>query len=597
MKTIIKAFFTVIKIKPVAFSSIILLKLSQGFVPLLSLTILQKLINSVQFYFEDRADIMDITYILLLQIGLTIINNVISKIDQYLSTYVQLNLELEIKAKISNKILDVNYEKLEDHEFYNLIQRTQGDLGSQFLGPVNNVLEISRAIISTVTIFFFLLQFHYLFVAILVLFSIPLFIMQNKFGKDRYVLTKYLTPFAREQNYIFGLFTDRKYNKEIRVNRSFDYLFKKWRFAYSKNSDEVLKQQLSQSKKLLVLEIVSSATFASSFFLILFLLTRSSIRIGDFVSIVEAVQRVLGSISGLSYMTSSLKESVFYLRDIYSILEIPEKNFPQSKQQVELEYNNVIEVKNLNFKYPFMEKNVLKEINLEIEKDSTIMIVGSNGSGKSTLIKCLIGLYNIPEDTISLFGKDITSLSDREIYQRTSVIYQDFGTYEFTAYENILLGDSASGEQKVMDSAVKADIHNYIDNLDRGYETRLGRLFEGSKDLSGGQWQKIALARSILRDSELIILDEPTSSLDPIAERNLFLKFKSITEGKTSIYISHRMYACHLADNIIVLDDGRIVEKGTHSQLLAKKGHYANLYNNQSEMYKETNREMDYEYI
>ncbi|MYL47698.1 ATP-binding cassette domain-containing protein [Virgibacillus halodenitrificans] len=540
---------------------------------------------------------MDITYILLLQIGLTIINNVISKIDQYLSTYVQLNLELEIKAKISNKILDVNYEKLEDHEFYNLIQRTQGDLGSQFLGPVNNVLEISRAIISTVTIFFFLLQFHYLFVAILVLFSIPLFIMQNKFGKDRYVLTKYLTPFAREQNYIFGLFTDRKYNKEIRVNRSFDYLFKKWRFAYSKNSDEVLKQQLSQSKKLLVLEIVSSATFASSFFLILFLLTRSSIRIGDFVSIVEAVQRVLGSISGLSYMTSSLKESVFYLRDIYSILEIPEKNFPQSKQQVELEYNNVIEVKNLNFKYPFMEKNVLKEINLEIEKDSTIMIVGSNGSGKSTLIKCLIGLYNIPEDTISLFGKDITSLSDREIYQRTSVIYQDFGTYEFTAYENILLGDSASGEQKVMDSAVKADIHNYIDNLDRGYETRLGRLFEGSKDLSGGQWQKIALARSILRDSELIILDEPTSSLDPIAERNLFLKFKSITEGKTSIYISHRMYACHLADNIIVLDDGRIVEKGTHSQLLAKKGHYANLYNNQSEMYKETNREMDYEYI
>ncbi|WHX24557.1 hypothetical protein QNH47_10130 [Virgibacillus halodenitrificans] len=149
MKTIIKAFFTVIKIKPVAVSSIILLKLSQVFVPLLSLTILQKLINSVQYYFEERADIMGITYIILGQIGLTIINNVILKIDQHLSTYVQLNLELEIKAKISNEILDVNYEKIEDHEFYNLIQRTQGDLGSQFLGLVNNVLEISRTIIST----------------------------------------------------------------------------------------------------------------------------------------------------------------------------------------------------------------------------------------------------------------------------------------------------------------------------------------------------------------------------------------------------------------------------------------------------------------
>ncbi|WP_254788806.1 ABC transporter ATP-binding protein [Virgibacillus salinus] len=586
----LKAFLIIFKINPIIFSFLTVLKIVKGALPLLSIIILQRLINSVQFYFEDQVELMNIIFLLFMQIGLTIFINVLTKIDEYLRAVIQLNIELDIKTKISRKMTSVNYERLEDHEFYNLIQRTNGDLGSQFLGPINNLLEIVRSLITIISILFFLLQFHILFVIILVTFSIPLLFIQNKLGSDRYWLAKYMTPFAREQNYIFSLFIDRKYNKEIRVNQSFNYLFNKWTYSFNKNRGEVLKQELSQSKKLLSLELLSSVTFAASFFLIISLLSQSKLRIGDFVSIMEAIQRVLSSISSLSYMTSNLKEGTHYINDIFLILNIPEKAVRKGSFNNKKPPDNVIEVRNLSFKYPFENSNAIMDISLKIRKGSSVMIVGSNGSGKSTLIKCLIGLYQVPEDTINLFGNDITQLSEEEIYDKISVIYQDFGMYELTAFQNILIGDTKKEKSKVIQSAIEADIHDYISTLSEGYDTKLGRIFEGSRDLSGGQWQKLALARSIIKDSDLIILDEPSSSLDPIAEKKLFMNFKSITEGKTSIYISHRMYACHLADHIIVLKDGKIVEQGNHSELLKIDGHYTELYNNQSDMYKEKMR-------
>jgi ATP-binding cassette, subfamily B, bacterial len=597
LKPIIKAVNFIAKVKPLTFVLIILIKVIQGLFPIISLVILQKLINSVQLYFESNLDISVVFQLLFLQIGFTILNNIISKLDRYLKTVMQLKVELELKTIISKKVLHVPYEKLEDHEFYNLLQRTQGDVGSQFLGPVNNILEFITIAITIAGILSFLLQFSVIFIVILILSSFPLFLVQNKFGKDRYILTKFLTPNAREQNYIFGLFTDRKYNKEIRMNQSFNYLFKKWKFAYAKNSNEVLKQQLNQSKILLGFEMISSATFAICFFLLIYLLSNSRIRIGDFVSIVEAIQRILGSISGLSYITSSIMESNFYLNDIFTLIEIEFNNNRVTELKEYKPRNDfAVEIKNLNFKYPFTKSYAIRNINLAIKKGSTTMIVGSNGSGKSTLIKCIIGLYRNPPNTIKLFGKDIETLSEEEIYKKISIIFQDFGTYELTAFENILLGDIHNNQFNVVKAAKYADIHYDISSLKYGYRTRLGRLFEESKDLSGGQWQKLALSRAILKDSELIIFDEPTSSLDPIAEKNLFLNFKNITKEKTSIYISHRMYACHLADRIIVLKNGEIVEDGTHNELLRLNGHYAELYTNQSEMYLNPKKEVYHDF-
>lgn len=247
------------------------------------------------------------------------------------------------------------------------------------------------------------------------------------------------------------------------------------------------------------------------------------IRIGDFVSVLEAIQRVLGVIHGLSYITSNLKENTYYLKDVFSILEMPNKHKNINK---ELVYTNttdpILEINNLDFKYPLSQNKVLKNINLRVNKGDTVIIVGSNGSGKSTLIKCLMGLYEIPDNKINLFGKDINLLTEKEIYGKVSVIYQDFGTYEMTAFQNILLGDTTKEKDAIVESAKKAETDEYIRSLTNGYETKLGRLFEGSKDLSGGQWQKLALARAMLKDSELIIFDEPTSSLDSIAEKNCF---------------------------------------------------------------------------
>ncbi|WP_370296303.1 ABC transporter ATP-binding protein [Rossellomorea marisflavi] len=593
MYNIYKSFGIILKVNKLSFLLLGISKIIQGFIPFVTLTVLQKLINSVELYLKNETAISYIIILLSIQISLTIFSNFQIKLEEYLSSVIQMNTELHLKAKLSLKLMNVSYQKLEDPEFHNLIQRTQGDIGSQFLNPINSFLDLVKSAITLFSVLYFLMKFHYGFFIIFLLFGLPLFIMQYRFGQNRYWLTKYLTPDAREQGYIFGLFTERQYNKEIRINQSFKFLFTKWKRSYENNRNAYLKQQRLQSVKLLLLDIVNSLAFVASFLLIISLLIQSKVRIGDFVSIVEATQRSLGTISGLSYVISNLKESTQFLGDVFTILAVPESR--GRKEPYESSVDFILDVENLSFTYPNTTNPALNNISLKVCQGETIMVVGSNGSGKSTLVKCISGLYKIEQGGMKLWGEDVNNLSHDFIAKKIALVPQDFGKYEFTAEENILLGSVMNKQKRnIKEAAEKSGIHNYINSLPKGYETRLGRLFSESEDLSGGQWQKLALARALIKEAELYILDEPTSSLDPIAERDLFLKFKEITKNRTSIFISHRMYACHLADRIIVMDKGEIIEQGSHNELFKLKGVYYEMYLNQSKMYKEGNEEFEW---
>lgn len=586
-----KSFIQNLKIiREVSLSSLIWLifiKLLQGVLPVVSLMVLQKLINNVQNILIDGNEVINMTILLIIaQFLITLTTSILIKSENYLGVRIQSNVELVLKSKVVEKIFRINFHEMEDFEFQNRVQRTQGDLGSRVFMPINQCLELISSLIVIFTVAIFLLQFHWLFVALAVLTAIPLVVMHSKFGKDKYWLSRFQTPFAREQGYIYDMFIDRQHNKEIRLSQSSSYLLKKWQTVYRKNQKEILDQEASQHKKSIWMDVLNGLSYLISGIYLIWMIAQKTVRVGDFVSIIEAIQRLQGTVVSSAYLYSSIKENAMYLDDLNFLLAYEESSH-ENKLEFPEKLNNGIRIKDFSFKYPGNESNTLKNINLNIPAGSSLVIVGENGSGKSTLIKCLSHLYPIAKESIFFDNFDIRDMSKPALYKNLAVVHQDFVKYEFSFKENILLGDILNDrEEKFEYISKKLDLNKISNKLRDGVHTRLGKMFYESEDLSGGQWQKIALGRTMLKDSQILILDEATSALDPESEIETFLSFRELANQKTSIFISHRMYACHLADNIAVMKDGEVVEYGSFEHLMDKKAYFYTLYQKQAEMYE-----------
>lgn len=564
------------------------IKIIEGFLPVFTLLIVQKLINAVQeVLINQEKSMKTILTFLILQFVLTIFISVIGKVEKYLTILIQTNIEQHLKEKLAKKLFKINYDNLEDFEFQNLLQRVQGDIGAQIFQPILQILELLSTLITVVTLIVFLVQFHWFFVLLIFVFSIPVLVIQSKFGADRYFLFKYQTPHAREQHYIFDMFMDRQHNKEIRISQSEGYLISRWSKVFQKNKSEILNQEKSQQKMSVGLDVLTGLSFLICSLYLVYMITNQSIQIGDFVSLVDAVQRLQGSLVMIAILFSAVREKSFYLNDFKSLVQLEETPKKLNHTKLFEGLREKIHIKNLNFTYPNTDRMILRGINLDIPRGSSIVIVGENGSGKSTLIKCLSSLYPVPEGTIFYDDLELQHINRSSLYDKLAVVHQDFVKYEFTVEENIRLGDMKNTYQiedinKIL-SEIDAD--RFINSLPQKLETRLGKMFEESIELSGGQWQKISLARAVLKKSDVIILDEPTSALDPESEINIFLAFKELAKDKTSIFISHRMYSCHLADQIAVMKEGEIVEIGGFQELLEKRGEFFKLYHKQANMY------------
>ncbi len=259
-------------------------------------------------------------------------------------------------------------------------------------------------------------------------------------------------------------------------------------------------------------------------------------------------------------------------------------------RHVERGTGHTIQFKNVFFRYQGMERDVLKDINLTINEGETVVIVGLNGAGKTTLVKLLTRLYDPSRGTVLLDGHDIKEYDVKELYDMFGMIFQDFGKYAVTAGENIVFGDieRKAGEAEMKEAAGHSGADVFIEKLKNGYDTPLMRYFEADgAELSIGQWQKLAIARAFYSDSDILILDEPTASLDPMAEQEIFNQFNELRKNKTSIFISHRLSSATIADKILVMEDGRIVECGSHRELMELKGKYYTLFSTQAARYAE----------
>ncbi|MBY0089036.1 ABC transporter ATP-binding protein [Brevibacillus brevis] len=563
-----------------------------GITPLIVLWLSKELINSVLELIQNKnpENYQHIIVLIAGQFAVTSTNSIIKHFKDYYDKVFSIKLDQIIQESVLTKISEIPLNIFEKQDFYNHLVRINGSQGGRFIAPINQLLEILKVSINIVGFLFFLYQVHFALVIFSFIAAIPMYILNKKLGTRGFLIKYHNTPAGRELEYIVHLFKDRQTTKEIRVYNLTQYLKEKWKTRFQEVVKDTIKLiKMNQATKLGT-ETISTLTYSVASLLIVHITSSKRLTIGDFVAVGQAVQGLQNLFNQISLLFANIHNEMLYIKDLFDFLEIRTGTDTNEAEAIDFDIGvlkNEINIINLSFKYDPNGRDILKNINLKIKKGEKIAVVGSNGSGKTTFAKCITGLYPIETGKVFLDGIDINKIKPGSLYKMFSIIFQDFNRYAYSVYENIGYGDVEKvGDYEDIERIARlCGIDSFIQNFKEKYHTRLGkRLFDG-EDLSGGQWQKIALSRAMFKGSEIVILDEPTSALDPISEKNIFEEFNKMFSNKTVIFISHRLSSIKFADRIIVLKDGCLIEEGTHDELIGNKNEYYNLYHSQAEWY------------
>ena len=442
-------------------------------------------------------------------------------------------------------------------------------------------------------------QFHPLAAAVMVLLAIPQLIVSSQYAKELFALVNRQTPDRRMVDYLAEMLVGRDAIKEIRLfglQQPFLERFQRfWQNYFTETAGIVFKQE----RQNVLLLILSALGMGAIWLYAIVQAVLVRITIGELTLIIQAVERVRTDLGELFRRGGIFYENSLFVGTLFQFLELqpnavegalarPQPRTQQSPPPIPPPLKQGIEFRNVSFQYPGAERLVLQNVSFTLQPGSSVALVGDNGAGKTTLVKLLARFYDPTEGAILLDGRDLRDYDVAALQANIGVIFQDFVRYQVTAQENIGFGRVAEVDDlaRIMAAADKGGAVPVIEKLPNGYQTMLGKTFENSVDLSGGEWQKMALSRAFMRDAQILILDEPTAALDAKAEYDVYLRFAELTGGKTTLFISHRFSTVRMAQHILVLADGRLVEQGTHDQLMALGGSYAEMFTIQADRYR-----------
>lgn len=560
---------------------ILLIILSASLAPM-GIYLLEKIIDSI--------NTLHLTKITMLYGGLYILSlllkNIFDSAQSYVCLSIQNDLYLKQTPQILSKFQKIKYPCFEKKEYQDMLERISNNPQNDILNSFTSMLSILYTLLYCIGSLIMFLRISLLLSIFAILISIPMYLLEAKSAKIEMDLRWTMTGDIRKRFYLQQLFVDRNALQEIKIF-SFKNILLEMISNLNNNINKDLKKTItkslifSASGSLLLLIFI----IGSSFFL-LFKLFSLVISMGMFVSIFTSMFNYYSTLmQSISSVSRFLRLSVI-IKYYEDFMDLPEKN---TKNVSSL--NNIvheIEFNNVSFCYANSDKLVLDSISLKFNSNENIAFVGKNGSGKSTIIKLLCGLYEPTKGDIRIDGVDISSLSDKQKQAVFSVIFQDFQSYQLTLRENVAFGniESINDDERILASLKKAEIIDILDKSNNGIDMNLGRIEDDSTDLSFGQWQRIAIARTYMSDASFMIMDEPTASLDPIAESKMFESFLGILKNKGTLIISHRLVSAILADRIYILDNGAIKEVGNHDCLLRKNGLYASMFNMQKTWYE-----------
>jgi ATP-binding cassette subfamily B protein len=488
------------------------------------------------------------------------------------------------------RVLDVSTRvdllAFESPDFYDRLMRARSQGQFRSLQVVNGLLGIVGASVAAVGIMLALAALQPLLLPFVLLGYVPLWIVSSRNSRDFYRFHHGMTPNERQRAYLTQVLTGRGAAKEVRSFQLARFLRGRYDHLYDERMAELRSLARRRTVRSLVGALTSALVTAGTVAVLAFLFVTSRMTLAATGAAVFGLYQLSGRLRGIHFSATSLYEATLFLRDYASFLRIEPEALGTATAPSRF---RSLRAEHVSFAYPEAANSVLHDVSIEIGAGEIVALVGENGSGKTTLAKILAGLYRPEEGRVLWDDRDIADADRDELRRSIAVIFQDFERYLLPARENVGLGRHERIEEleAILEASRRADADAFLQALPEGYETMLGREFSGGYDLSIGQWQRVAIARAFFRDAPFVILDEPTAALDARAESQLFDRMHELLEGRSVLLISHRFSSVRSADRIYVLNDGRVVEEGTHDELMARDGLYAELFSLQARAYLE----------
>ncbi|MGA3085470.1 MAG: ABC transporter ATP-binding protein [Thermodesulfobacteriota bacterium] len=487
------------------------------------------------------------------------------------------------------KSIEVDLEYYESARYYDTLHRAQREAPSRPMSIVRGLAQIGQNGISLLAIGALLLSFHWIIAIILFTAVISGTAVRVRYTGKMYRWQQEQTATERQADYLNWMLTDSSYAKEIRLFDLGPLFIRRFRDLRRKLRQGRLAITRRRSIADFAAQTFATAVIYGLYAYLAYQAMWGKATLGDLAMYYQAIQRIQGSLQGILGSLERLYEDNLFLSNLYEFLDLKRTVIePVHASPVPQPMQQGIVINQVSFQYPAGTRKVFEDISLTIRPGEVVALVGENGSGKTTLIKLLCRLYDPTGGTITLDGVDLRQFETKALRHEIAIIFQDYAHYHLTARENIWFGNTALSpdHERVIAAARRSGADDVIGALPHGYDTILGKWFEDGEELSIGEWQKVALARAFMRDAQLIVLDEPTSSMDAKAEYEVFQSFRQLVSGRTAILVSHRFSTVRMADRIYVLKNGNISEGGTHEELLRLGGTYARLFEMQAQHYR-----------
>ena len=580
--TIPKTIRLIFRIERKYASYLIILNILQSIIPLASLFIYQELINAV---LKKGSNIFSV---LIVYILMQMMLSILSQLNSYISEKFNMNLSYNLNLKLLKKTSSLNLIDFEQADTYNLIENIVQDSTYKPFQLFNAIIGVITGFLSLLKSIIYVSTWNVAVSTFLLIIPVISLVIFMRVGQLEFLIQWERANSEREVWYINYLLTHDFSFKEIKLNGISQYFIDK----YGTLKRNFMNQDLNISKKKVLfrgsLDILLNFINGIAIFMMIQSIRSGKLLVGNFVSLIQAITRVNTYSQSMIQNTYIIYNTSLFMEQLFKFFDMEVSNISIQNSRISRIEKRIdkIKVNNLSFIYPGSVKKTLEDINVEFNKGELVAIVGKNGSGKSTLVKLLSGLYQPSEGQI-YYNNESSDVLDLSYYQNNvSVLFQDFVKFELSVRENIGLSDVNS----ISDSKIK----KHIDNLKLNFLTaennfnlnqRLGTWFNDSRQISGGQWQKVALARTFFKNASIYILDEPSSALDPVSEKEIFDEFVTRSKDKIALFVSHNLMAASRADRIIVMQDGRIIDEGKHDDLISKSKYYRELY--YSEKYEE----------
>ena len=532
-------------------------------------------------------------FLLILYFVYTFASKILSKVSGMLSAVAGELVVNHIKVKIMDKAKSVDIPSFDRPEFYEKLENANREASMRPIGILTATFKVVSSLISVISFIAVLATFSPLAPLMIIAFSAPGAIVNFSYRRKNFAYIRRHSKERRQMNYYSGVMVNKDLVKEIRILGLGDTFSEKYKQSFAKYYKGMKKLIFKEGLEQILVGLISTVINCLLFAYIAYNVIYGGKEVGDWSLYTGALSSISTAVSAILTASATIYEGTLFIDNMITFMK-EEVSIKPSVSEPLLPKRGIghkIEFKNVSFAYPGTEIEVLKNINLTINPGETVVLVGLNGAGKTTLIKLITRLYDPTCGQILLDGRDLREYEPSALYNMFGIIFQDFGKYAVSASENIRFGDvlGEHSDADVKRAAEEGGAHAFIEALPSGYETPLTRIFEKDGiELSGGQWQKLSVARAFYKDSEILILDEPTASLDAISESEVFNRFSELSSGKTTVFVSHRLSSATTADKIIVLDGGSVIEVGTHSELMELGEKYYQLFSTQAKRYRET---------